>query len=105
MGRPEEGSNPALYDLESCLRVSLAPPSSSSTSEDGAEASPSPLSYDPFLLYLFGIVLLARKKVKEGREALLRSIEIYPCNWQAWQVRLGKITSILTHHVVIDERC
>ena len=88
MGRPEEGSNPALVDLESCLRVSLAPSSSSSSDGDEGHRA-NPLSSDPYLLYLFGIVLLERKKAKEGREALIKSIEIYPCNWSAWQVRAG----------------
>ena len=29
-----------------------------------------------------------RKKSVEARDALLRSLHAYPCNWSAWQVRV-----------------
>ncbi|KAK9452882.1 anaphase promoting complex subunit 8 [Dipodascopsis uninucleata] len=41
--------------------------------------------HDPFLLYLYGIVLIKHKCEKAAIEPLLRSVKIYPFNWGAWQ--------------------
>ncbi|EIE22594.1 TPR-like protein [Coccomyxa subellipsoidea C-169] len=48
-------------------------------------ATRDPQTADPFLLYLYGLVLSDRERRAEAREALLRSVHGYPCNWSAWQ--------------------
>ena len=40
---------------------------------------------DSFLLYLQGLVLLDKERKSEAKEALVRSVRSYPCNWAAWQ--------------------
>ena len=42
-------------------------------------------SADPFLLYLYGLVLIDREKNKEAKKVLEESVRGYPCNWGAWQ--------------------
>ncbi|KAK9479307.1 anaphase promoting complex subunit 8 [Lipomyces japonicus] len=41
-------------------------------------------NHDPFLLYLYGIVLIKHKCEKQAIEPLIRSVNIYPFNWGAW---------------------
>lgn len=45
-------------------------------------------THDPFLWYLYGMVLSDMKREVEAREALVTAVTLYPCNWSAWQVRL-----------------
>lgn len=40
---------------------------------------------DPFLLYLWGVVLSDLKRTTDSARCFARSVEIFPCNWAAWQ--------------------
>lgn len=40
---------------------------------------------DSWLLFLYGIVLFKHKNENEARGALIRSVNLYPYNWSAWQ--------------------
>ncbi|KAK9318930.1 anaphase promoting complex subunit 8 [Lipomyces orientalis] len=42
------------------------------------------LKHDPFLLYLYGVVLIKHKCEKAALEPLVRSVKLYPYNWGAW---------------------
>ncbi|KAJ3271478.1 Anaphase-promoting complex subunit 23 [Terramyces sp. JEL0728] len=48
---------------------------------------------DPFLMYLYAIVLLDMKN-QEGRKILVESLRLYPYNWSAWEA-LGQYEPIL----------
>ncbi|CAG9463951.1 unnamed protein product [Pedinophyceae sp. YPF-701] len=41
-------------------------------------------STDPFLLYMFGLVLTDLGKLDDALVVLLRSVSLYPCHWGAW---------------------
>jgi len=41
---------------------------------------------DGFLLYLLGLVLHSLEKRELAMEALVESVNAYPCNWSAWQL-------------------
>ncbi|KAK7204466.1 anaphase promoting complex subunit 8 [Myxozyma melibiosi] len=49
---------------------------------------------DPFLLYLYGIVLVKHKCEKAAVEPLARSVKLYPYNWGAWQELSHCVSSI-----------
>ncbi|KAK9471955.1 anaphase promoting complex subunit 8 [Dipodascopsis tothii] len=49
---------------------------------------------DPFLLYLYGIVLRKHKCEKQALEALLRSVNLFPYNWGAWQEIISSVATI-----------
>lgn len=40
---------------------------------------------DSWLLFLYGIVLQKQKNESEARGALIKSVNLYPYNWSAWQ--------------------
>ncbi|KAI8114045.1 hypothetical protein M9434_002171 [Picochlorum sp. BPE23] len=40
---------------------------------------------DGFLLYILGLVLIDQDHMEKAREVLVRSVELYPCNWSAWK--------------------
>jgi len=40
---------------------------------------------DPFILYLFGIVLQGLGRNREAADTLARSLCGFPCNWSAWE--------------------
>ncbi|KAI5854374.1 anaphase promoting complex subunit 8 [Tricharina praecox] len=50
---------------------------------------------DSWLLFLYGIVLQKQKNEEEARGALLKSVNLYPYNWSAWQ-ELGATIGTLT---------
>jgi hypothetical protein len=41
---------------------------------------------DPFLPYLYGMVLIDRARRDEARQTLSVAVMRYPCNWDAWMV-------------------
>ncbi|KAK9365266.1 anaphase promoting complex subunit 8 [Lipomyces kononenkoae] len=50
--------------------------------------------HDPFLLYLYGIVLIKHKCERAAVEPLIRSVKIYPYNWGAWLELLACVSTI-----------
>eukprot|EP01024_Parvocaulis_polyphysoides_P002610 TRINITY_DN1077_c1_g1_i1.p1 TRINITY_DN1077_c1_g1~~TRINITY_DN1077_c1_g1_i1.p1 ORF type:complete len:486 (-),score=63.85 TRINITY_DN1077_c1_g1_i1:68-1456(-) len=42
------------------------------------------LDNDAFLLFMYGLVLIRSNRKKEAAKQLLKSVTIFPCNWQAW---------------------
>lgn len=40
---------------------------------------------DSWLLFLYGIALFKHKNEHDARGALIRSVNLYPYNWSAWQ--------------------
>jgi len=44
---------------------------------------------DPFCLFLHGLVLREVEKKAEAVDALVLSLQAFPCNWEAWQALLG----------------
>ncbi|GMH41920.1 hypothetical protein BSKO_09839 [Bryopsis sp. KO-2023] len=40
---------------------------------------------EPFLLYVYGLVLSDRQRNEEARAAFVKSVTGYPCNWSGWQ--------------------
>ncbi|KAK9330897.1 anaphase promoting complex subunit 8 [Lipomyces starkeyi] len=50
--------------------------------------------HDPFLLYLYGIVLIKHKCEKAAVEPLIRSVKLYPYNWGAWLELLACVSTI-----------
>lgn len=49
---------------------------------------------DPYLLYLYGVVLIQQKNEKEAISKLLKSINLFPYNWSAWLELLQCIPTI-----------
>jgi len=52
-------------------------------------AGASAFSGDPFLKYLYGVVLAERDRKAEARVALAQSLSAYPWNWSAWMSLQG----------------
>ncbi|KAI5780918.1 anaphase promoting complex subunit 8 [Geopyxis carbonaria] len=50
---------------------------------------------DSWLLFLYGIVLQKQKSEDKARQALIKSVNLYPYNWSAWQ-ELGNTLGTLT---------
>jgi len=57
---------------------------------------------DPFLLYLRGIVLRARKQQPEAIEALVQSCVLYPYNWSCWLELRACFTRLAETQAVLD---
>ncbi|KAF8253130.1 TPR-like protein, partial [Wilcoxina mikolae CBS 423.85] len=49
---------------------------------------------DSFLLWLYGVVLLKQKNEEEAQGALIKSVNLYPYNWCAWQELAGTVGSL-----------
>jgi anaphase-promoting complex subunit 8 len=49
---------------------------------------------DSFLLWLYGVVLLRQKNEEEAQGALIKSVNLYPYNWCAWQELAGTVGSL-----------
>jgi anaphase-promoting complex subunit 8 len=50
---------------------------------------------DSWLLFLYGIILQKQKNDEEARKAFIKSVNLYPYNWSAWQ-ELGATICTLT---------
>lgn len=64
---------------------------------------------DGFLYYLLGLVRLDLRKVLEAQNALLTSVNLYPCNWSAWKALQSTCSDFqqaselsLPHHFVAN---
>eukprot|EP01023_Acetabularia_acetabulum_P004526 TRINITY_DN11915_c0_g1_i1.p1 TRINITY_DN11915_c0_g1~~TRINITY_DN11915_c0_g1_i1.p1 ORF type:complete len:569 (+),score=67.32 TRINITY_DN11915_c0_g1_i1:56-1762(+) len=42
------------------------------------------LQEDAFMLFLYGLALIRSNRKKEAAKQLLKSVSLFPCNWQAW---------------------
>jgi anaphase-promoting complex subunit 8 len=49
---------------------------------------------DPWLLYLYGIMLLKQKNEAEARRALCKSVNLYPYHWGAWLELASTLNSL-----------
>jgi tetratricopeptide (TPR) repeat protein len=58
------------------------------------------LSTNPFLLYLYGSLLIKQKNMRLGINSLVKSIKIYPYNWDAW-LELTNAMSTLEEAIII----
>ncbi|GIL54052.1 hypothetical protein Vafri_9607 [Volvox africanus] len=96
MGRGSDARNPELDAVETALMTELglteamvAGASSPLPGEAAAAAATGvavggPAQRDPFLLYLYGIVMSERGRTAGALDALVQSLRSYPCNWSAW---------------------
>lgn len=57
---------------------------------------------DPFLNYLFGIILLKQKLISQSQEYLINSILLYPLNWSAWVELISSIQTLDSAFRIID---
>ncbi|KAI9828463.1 MAG: Anaphase-promoting complex subunit 23 [Thelocarpon impressellum] len=68
--------------------------------EDGTRGQPN-LRSQGWLEYLYGIVLAKGKNDDDARKWLIRSVNIYPYNWGAWQELSGLLGSVeILDHVL-----
>ncbi|ODV62113.1 anaphase promoting complex subunit CDC23 [Ascoidea rubescens DSM 1968] len=48
---------------------------------------------NPFLYYLYGIILLKQKNIKQAQESFFKSLLLYPYNWTCWAELIASISS------------
>ncbi|GLC48040.1 anaphase-promoting complex component apc8 [Pleodorina starrii] len=91
MGRGSDALNPELDALETALTAELGLTEAAAAAGGGGGAAAAAAAgdggaqqQDPFLLYLYGIVLSGRGRTMEALDALVLSLRAYPCNWSAW---------------------
>lgn len=102
LGRGSDALNPELEALESAIAMGLGleepgglgravaagGDTAAAAAGKGARGGDGQLhaQQDPFMLYLYGIVLSGRGRTAEALDALVLSLRSYPCNWSAWMV-------------------
>ncbi|KAG2494351.1 hypothetical protein HYH03_007408 [Edaphochlamys debaryana] len=104
LGRSADVVNPELEGLEAALTAALGlgpgaglgqepPPGAAGAGAGaaagngaglGAASASAATREDPFLQYLYGVVLAARGRPQAALAALASSLRGYPCNWSAW---------------------
>ncbi|PNH05167.1 Anaphase-promoting complex subunit 8, partial [Tetrabaena socialis] len=83
LGPGADSSNPELEGLTAALEAELGvgPSNAGGGGGGGGGVVRQP---DPFLMYMYGVVLAARGRSGEALDALAASLRAYPCNWSAW---------------------
>ncbi len=90
LGRGGDVANPELEGLAAALEAALGiGPAAAEGQLAAAAGIREDVRRDPFLLYLYGLVLSDRGRTAEALEVLARSLTAYPANWSAWQVGVG----------------
>ena len=60
-------------------------------------------SDDPFLLYLYGALLLKQKSTELATETLIKSIKLYPFNWSSWSELITSITGLDEAQLILHD--